>query len=94
MTEHEEGASCPRCRVGASHGQVVGRREIAVFGVSGILLIAGVIVGYFTPYPFAGTALLLAAAIISGYDVRKAGFLALIRLRFSIAVLISIAAGG
>ncbi|KAF5082959.1 MAG: cation-translocating P-type ATPase [Methanoculleus horonobensis] len=94
MTEHEEGASCPRCRVGASHGQVVGRREIAVFGVSGILLIAGVIVGYFTPYPFAGTALLLAAAIISGYDVLKAGFLALIRLRFSIAVLISIAAAG
>ena len=94
MPEHEEGASCPRCRVGASHGQVVGRREIAVFGVSGILLIAGVIVGYFTPYPFAGTALLLAAAIISGYDVLKAGFLALIRLRFSIAVLISIAAAG
>ncbi|MDD4252707.1 MAG: cation-translocating P-type ATPase, partial [Methanoculleus horonobensis] len=32
--------------------------------------------------------------IISGYDVLKAGFLALIRLRFSIAVLISIAAAG
>ncbi|WP_054848345.1 hypothetical protein [Methanoculleus chikugoensis] len=43
VTEHEEGPSCPRCRVGgASHGQVVGRREVAVFGgVSGILLLAG-----------------------------------------------------
>ncbi|WP_256712939.1 cation-translocating P-type ATPase [Methanoculleus chikugoensis] len=94
VTEHEEGSSCPRCRVGASHGQVVGRREIAVFGVSGVLLLAGVLVEYFTPYPFAGTALLLAAAVISGYDVLKAGFFALIRLRFSIAVLISIAAAG
>ena len=96
VTEHEEGPSCPRCRVGASRDQrpVVGRREIAVFGVSGILLLTGVIVGYLTPYPFAGTALLLAAAVISGYEVLKAGFLALIRLRFSIAVLISIAAVG
>ncbi|MDD3857565.1 MAG: hypothetical protein PHP43_05890, partial [Methanoculleus sp.] len=89
VTEHEEGPSCPRCRVGASRDQrpVVGRREIAVFGVSGILLLTGVIVGYLTPYPFAGTALLLAAAVISGYDVLKTGFFALIRLRFSIAVL-------
>ncbi|MCC7555471.1 MAG: cation-translocating P-type ATPase [Methanoculleus marisnigri] len=96
MTEHEEGPSCPRCRVGISPVQrsIVGRREIAVFGVSGILLLAGILTGYFTPYPLAGTALLLAAAVISGYEVLKAGFLALIRLRFSIAVLISIAAAG
>jgi Cd2+/Zn2+-exporting ATPase len=62
--------------------------------VSGLLLLAGILIGYFTPYPLAGTALLLAAAGISGYDVLKAGFLALLRLRFSIAVLISIAAAG
>ncbi|MDN7012770.1 cation-translocating P-type ATPase [Methanoculleus sp. FWC-SCC3] len=96
MTEQEEGSSCPRCRLGASPVQraVVGRREIAVFGVSGVLLLAGIFVEYFTPYPFAGTALLLAAAVISGYDVLKTGFFALIRLRFSIAVLITIAAAG
>ncbi|KLK87496.1 ATPase [Methanoculleus sediminis] len=96
MTEREEDPSCPRCRVGVPPVQrsAVGPREIAVFGASGILLLAGVFVGYFTPYPFAGTALLLAAAAISGYDVLIAGFLALIRLRFSIAVLITIAAAG
>jgi Cd2+/Zn2+-exporting ATPase len=62
--------------------------------VSGLLLLAGILIGYFTPYPLVGTALLLAAAGISGYDVLKTGFLALLRLRFSIAVLISIAAAG
>ncbi|MCM2465818.1 heavy metal translocating P-type ATPase [Methanoculleus oceani] len=96
MTEHEECPSCPRCRAGICeiHRPVVGRREVAVFLVAGVLLLAGVLAGYFTPYPLAGTALLLAAAFISGYGVLKAGFLALIRLRFSIAVLISIAAAG
>lgn len=96
MTEHEECPSCPRCRAGICevHRPVVGRRKAAVFVVAGVLLLAGVIVEYFTPYPFAGTALLLAAAILSGYDVLKAGLLALVRLRFSIAVLITIAAAG
>ncbi|UYU18691.1 MULTISPECIES: heavy metal translocating P-type ATPase [Methanoculleus] len=96
MTEREECPSCPRCRAGICeiHRPVVGRREIAVFGISGILLLSGILVNYLTPYPLAGTALLLAAAAISGYDVLRAGFFALIRLRFSIAVLISIAAAG
>ncbi|WP_214019311.1 heavy metal translocating P-type ATPase [Methanoculleus sp.] len=96
MTEHEECPSCSRCRAGICeiHRPVVGRREIAVFVVSGLLLLFGILAGYVTPYPLAGTALLLAAAVISGYEVLKAGFLALIRLRFSIAVLISVAAAG
>ncbi|WP_292365801.1 MULTISPECIES: heavy metal translocating P-type ATPase [unclassified Methanoculleus] len=96
MTEHEECPSCPRCRAGICeiHRPVVGRREVAIFVVSGILLFFGILAGYVTPYPLAGTALLLAAAIISGYEVLKAGLLALIRLRFSIAVLISVAAAG
>ncbi len=96
MSADEACLSCPRCRAGVCeiHGPVVSRRRIAVFVVSGLLLLSGILVSYFTPYPLAGTALLLAAAGISGYDVLKAGFLALLRLRFSIAVLISIAAAG
>ena len=87
---------CPRCRAGVCeiHGPAVDRRDIAVFVVSGVLLLAGIYVEYFTPHPLAGTALLLAAAVISGYDVLKAGILAIIRFRFSIAVLITIAAAG
>ncbi len=87
---------CPRCRAGVCeiHGPAVDRREITIFAVSGVLLLAGIYVEYFTPYPLAGTALLLAAAVISGYDVLKAGILAIIRFRFSIAVLITIAAAG
>nr|WP_282570310.1 cation-translocating P-type ATPase [Methanoculleus sp. 7T] len=94
--EHEECPSCPRCRAGVCeiHRPVVDRREVAVFAVAGLLLAAGVYVEYFTPYPPAGTLLLLAAAVVSGYDVLKAGLLALIRFRFNIAVLISIAAAG
>ena len=96
MTADEACPSCPRCRAGICeiHGPAVGRREIVVFALSGVLLLLGILVGSFTPYPLAGTALLIAAAVISGYDVLKAGVLALIRLRFSIAVLISIAAAG
>ena len=96
MSGHEDYPSCPRCRAGICeiHGPAVGRREIVVFALSGVLLLLGILVGSFTPYPLAGTALLIAAAVISGYDVLKAGVLALIRLRFSIAVLISIAAAG
>ncbi len=96
LTGDEECASCPRCRAGVCriHGPVVGRREVAVFAVSGLLLLSGLLAGYLTPYPLAGTALLLAAAVIAGYGVLKAAFLALIRFRFSIAVLISIAAVG
>ena len=96
MAPDEGCPSCPRCRAGVCdiHRPLVGRREIAVFSISGILLLAGILAGYFTPYPLAGTALLLVAAVVSGYDVLKAGFLALIRFRFSIAVLISIAAAG
>ena len=96
MPAHEACPSCPRCQAGICeiHGPIVSRHKITVFAVSGLLLLSGILVAYFTPYPLAGTALLLAAAGISGYDVLKAGFLALIRLRFSIAVLISIAAAG
>ncbi len=96
MAADEACPSCPRCRAGICeiHGPAVGRREIAVFALSGVLLLLGILVGSFTPYPLAGTALLIAAAVISGYDVLKTGLLALIRLRFSIAVLISIAAAG
>ncbi|WP_317065197.1 heavy metal translocating P-type ATPase [Methanoculleus caldifontis] len=88
--------ACPHCRVGVSpvRRPAPGRREIAVFTISGALLLSGILVGYFTPYPLAGTALLLAAAVLSGYGTLRAGFLALIRLRFSIAVLISIASAG
>lgn len=93
MPGHEE---CPRCRAGVCeiHRPVASRREIAVFAVAGVLLLAGIYVEYFTPYPLAGTILLLAAAVISGHDVLKAGLLALIRFRFNIAVLITIAAAG
>jgi len=96
VTEHEECTTCPRCRAGICeiHRPAGGRREVAVFVISGVLLLSGILASYVTPYPLAGTALLLAAAVISGYDVLKAGLLALIRLRFSIAVLISIAAVG
>ncbi|MEN6512496.1 MAG: cation-transporting P-type ATPase, partial [Methanoculleus sp.] len=96
MSGHEDYPSCPRCRAGICeiHRPAVGRREIAIFAVSGVLLLAGIYVEYFTPYPLVGTALLIAAAVISGYDVLKAGLLALIRFRFSIAVLIMIAAAG
>ncbi|WP_292520606.1 cation-translocating P-type ATPase [Methanoculleus sp.] len=96
MAADEACPSCPRCRAGVCevHGPIVGRREVAVFAISGILLLAGILVEYLTPYPLAGTVLLLAAAVISGYEVLRAGFLALIRLQFSIAVLISIAAAG
>lgn len=48
----------------------------------------------FHPHPIAGTLLLLAAAVISGYDVLKDGLLALIQFQFNIAVLITIAAAG
>jgi len=93
MPGHEE---CSRCRAGVCeiHRPVASRREIAVFAVAGVLLLAGIYVEYFTPYPLAGTILLLAAAVISGHDVLKAGLLALIRFRFNIAVLITIAAAG
>ena len=90
MTGHE---GCPSCRAGVSdlHHPVA---PSTVFAISGVLLFAGVYVEYLTPYPLAGTALLLAAGVVSGYDVLKAGLLALVRLRFSIAVLITIAAAG
>ena len=92
--EKEAGPSCPRCRVGICdiHGPAVDRRDIAIFVFAGILLLAGILVGF--SHPFIGTALLIIAAIISGYDVLKAGLFAIIRLRFGIAVLISIAAVG
>ena len=96
MTGHDEPPPCPRCLAGFCevHGPVVDRQEVAVFVVSGLLLLAGILLVYFTPYPLAGTALLLAAAVISGYDVLRDAFFAIVRLRFSIAVLISIAAAG
>ncbi|MCE5337219.1 MAG: cation-transporting P-type ATPase, partial [Methanomicrobiaceae archaeon] len=96
MAADEACPSCPRCRAGICeiHGPAVGRREIAAFALSGVLLLLGILVGSFTPYPLAGTALLIAAAVISGYDVLKTGLLALIRFRVSIAVLITIAAAG
>ncbi|HQD26190.1 MULTISPECIES: cation-translocating P-type ATPase [Methanoculleus] len=88
--------SCPRCRAGVCeiHRPAITRRQITIFAVSGALLLLGIFIEYFTPYPFIGTILLLAAAIISGYEVLRSGFLALIRLQFSISVLISIAAAG
>ena len=93
MPVHEE---CPHCRVGVCeiHQPVASRREIAIFVIAGTLFLAGIYVEYFTPYPFAGTILLLATAIIAGHDVLKDGLLALIRFRFNIAVLITIAAAG
>lgn len=96
MAAGEACPTCPRCRAGVCeiHGPIVSRRDIAVFTIAGILLLPGILIGAFTPYPLAGTVLLLAAAVISGYDVLRAGVLSFIRLRFSIAVLISIAAAG
>jgi Cd2+/Zn2+-exporting ATPase len=87
---------CPSCQAGICeiHRPVASREDIAVFTVSGILLITGICLEYFTPHPIAGTALLLGAAILSGYDVLKDGLLALTRFRFNIAVLITIAAAG
>ena len=96
MTGHNGSPSCPRCLAGVSptHGPAVDRREVAVFVVSGLLLLFGIFLAYFTPYPLAGTALLLAAAVLSGHEVLRDAFYSVIRLRFSIAVLISIAAAG
>jgi len=87
MPVHEE---CPRCRSGVCETH----REVAIFAIASLLFPAGVYVEYFTPYPLAGTLLLLAAAVIAGHDVLKDGLLALIRFRFNIAVLITIAAAG
>ena len=93
MSGYEE---CPRCKAGVCeiHRPVASQQDIAVFTVSGILLLAGIYLEYFTPHPIAGTLLLLAAAVISGYDVLKDGLLALIQFQFNIAVLITIAAAG
>ena len=93
MHGHEE---CPRCLAGVCeiHRPIVGHREIAIFAGAGILLLAGIYVEHFTSQHLAGTILLLAAAVIAGHDVLRDGFLALTRLRFNIAVLITIAAAG
>ena len=96
MAADETGSPCSHCQIGTSpvQGPAITRRDIAIFGISGIFLFAGITLEYFTPYPLIGTILLLAAAVVSGYDVLRAGLVSLIRLRFSIAVLITIAAAG
>lgn len=94
--EREVSTSCSMCRDGvcAIHGPVVDRREIAVFIVSGLLLLFGIIAVYTTTWTLAGALLLLVAAVVSGRDVLKTAIISLIEFRFSIAVLISIAAAG
>jgi len=94
--EREVSTTCSICRDGvcAIHGPVVDRREIAVFIVSGLLLLFGIIAVYTTTWTLAGALLLLAAAVVSGRDVLKTAVISLIEFRFSIAVLISIAAAG
>jgi len=84
------------CRDGVCviHGPVVDRRVIAVFIASGLLLLFGIIAVYTTTWTLAGALLLLVAAVVSGRDVLKTAVISLIEFRFSIAVLISIAAAG
>ena len=95
-TTREASTSCSICRKGvcATCGPVLDRREIAVFIVAGLLLLFGMLAVYATTWTLAGNLLLLAAAVVSGRDVLKTAAVSLIRFRFSIAVLIAIAAAG
>ncbi|HQP71671.1 MAG TPA: cation-transporting P-type ATPase, partial [Methanoculleus sp.] len=95
-TAREASASCSICREGvcATCGPVLDRREIAVFIVAGLLLLFGILAVYVITWTLAGNLLLLAAAVVSGRDVLKTAAVSLIRFRFSIAVLIAIAAAG
>ena len=95
-TTREASTSCSICRKGvcATCGPVLDRREIAVFILAGLLLLFGMLAVYATTWTLAGNLLLLAAAVVSGRDVLKTAAVSLIRFRFSIAVLIAIAAAG
>ncbi|MCC7566223.1 MAG: cadmium-translocating P-type ATPase [Methanomicrobiaceae archaeon] len=70
------------------------RADIAIIASSGALLAAGLIARYLTPYPVFWEVLILAAAILSGHRILMSGFASLLRLRFDMSVLISIAAIG
>ncbi|HZD43640.1 MAG TPA: cation-transporting P-type ATPase, partial [Methanomicrobiales archaeon] len=88
--------SCTLCREGVCpiHQPLLDRRTVVLLGLSAALLAAGILVDTFPPYPLVGLALLIAAALLSGYEILRTGLLALLHLQFTIDTLILIAAVG
>ncbi|WP_298668325.1 cation-translocating P-type ATPase [uncultured Methanofollis sp.] len=91
------GCGCTACgHAHAHHGEEEeqGRHQVAVIAGAAVLLTAGLVVDWATPYGEAALLLFALAALAAGYDLLKTALHALLRLRFTMEVLIGIAAAG
>lgn len=93
--EHGEFCSCSVCRDRVRPvEEPLERGTLIRFGAAGALLAAGILTGIFAPFSSAALVLLLAAALLGGYGILRTALFSLLRLRFTIDVLIGIAAAG
>lgn len=90
------GCGCAAC--GQAHHEEGeedhGRHEVAIIAGAAVLLAAGLVVDAATPYGEASLLLFALAALAAGYGLLKSAIHALLRLRFTMEVLIGIAAAG
>ncbi|QSZ66173.1 cation-translocating P-type ATPase [Methanofollis aquaemaris] len=87
-----EGCSCRAC--GHAEEERPGRREVVLIAGAAVLLAAGLFVDWTTPYGNAALLLFVLSALAAGYDLLKNALRSLVRLRFTMEVLIAIAAVG
>jgi len=68
--------------------------DLLIIAVSAVLLTAGLAAGYLFSLGLIEDLLLLGAAVAAGHRILKSGFYSLLRLRFDMSVLVSLAAVG
>ncbi|MDD4255717.1 MAG: cation-translocating P-type ATPase [Methanofollis sp.] len=88
------GCSCAACGPHHEEEEGHGRHEVALIAGAAVLLAAGLVVDGATPYGGAALMLFALAALAAGFDLLKSAIRSLLRLRFTMEVLIGIAAAG
>jgi Cd2+/Zn2+-exporting ATPase len=93
--ENQEYYECPYCTVNLIEEKKSERRiPLIIITISAIILALGLYVGFIGDQQLISQILFLAVAFISGYETIKYGILSILKGRFTISILITIAAVG
>ena len=93
--ENEEFYECPYCTINLMEEKESERRTpLIIITISTIILALGLYLGFILGQQLISQILFLAVAAISGYETIKYGILSLLKGRFTISILITIAAVG
>jgi Zn2+/Cd2+-exporting ATPase len=95
-TDEESIESCKYCSANIFEEKEPESRvkSVYIIGISGILLTLAIYFNFFTPEKILAGILFLSVAIISGYEIVPKGIISLFKGKFSISLLITIAAIG